>query len=97
MKKIMFVLLMSIMAINAFSQGELMSFAIKADGENINIGPYGAPVFYDLDKDGKNDLIVGEFRGKIRFYKNIGSKQKPVFKEFSYLKADGQEIVVPNY
>ncbi len=90
-------LTMSIVSFYAFSQGDLISSRIKAGGEYINMGVYGAPVFYDFDKDGIKDLIIGEFKGKIRFYKNVGSKEIPQFNEFSYLKAEGEDIVVPNY
>lgn len=35
----------------------------------------------DLDKDGKNDLLVGNRKVTVYWYKNTGSNSKPVFEE----------------
>ena len=54
-----------------------------------------APAFYDWDKDGKKDLLIGEFGSGVehgnyvgnfmRVYKNHGDQNKPEFKDkFSY-------------
>jgi hypothetical protein len=54
------------------------------------------PAVFDWDHDGKKDLILGQFKGgKIRLYRNAGSDEKPVFKDFEVLKAGGKEISVP--
>lgn len=34
---------------------------------------------YDLDRDGKKDVLVGEDNAKIYFYKNTGTNNSPVF------------------
>ena len=55
----------------------------------------GAPAFYDWDKDGKKDLLIGEFGSGIengytvgsfmRVYKNVGDISNPKFKgRFQY-------------
>jgi hypothetical protein len=45
------------------------------------------------DGDGLNDLILGQFSyGYIRFYKNVGTNDAPVFTSFQYLQADGVNI-----
>jgi hypothetical protein len=36
----------------------------------VDIGSYSAPVFADLDKDGDQDLFIGESDGTINYYKN---------------------------
>ncbi|GAJ21732.1 unnamed protein product, partial [marine sediment metagenome] len=33
----------------------------------------------DFDNDGKNDLVVGDTYGMNRYYKNMGSNDKPIF------------------
>lgn len=38
-----------------------------------------APQLFDLDKDGKLDLLIGMKNGKISFYKNTGSGTTPAF------------------
>jgi hypothetical protein len=42
-------------------------------------GPAVAPELYDLNADGKNDLIVGTRDGRLRLYLNQGSSQLPQF------------------
>ena len=50
----------------------------------------------DFDKDGKKDLIVGQFgKGKARIYLNIGTDAKPVFGDWTFLQAGGQDASVP--
>jgi hypothetical protein len=39
-----------------------------------------APYFYDSDRDGDVDLIVGKAQGNISYYTNTGTAAKPVFK-----------------
>ncbi len=71
---------------------------IEADGKPIDLGDavgHAAPFVADFDGDGKFDLLVGEFRGKLRVYRNEGDHQHPVFKSFSYLKAGSADASVP--
>lgn len=37
------------------------------------------PRVFDLDRDGKKDLLVGEDNGRIYFYRNTGTNNSPVF------------------
>jgi hypothetical protein len=54
-----------------------------------------APFVYDFNKDGKKDLIVGQFsEGKVRVYLNVGTNAKPKFNTFSYIQADGKDASV---
>ena len=58
---------------------------------------HAAPYFYDFDRDGRKDLIVGEFGGgKARIYLNTGSTEEPKFEDFTYLEAAGQHATVPS-
>lgn len=78
---------------------------IKANGKTINLIEddafdmydvgYPSPTFADWDGDGINDLLVGQCnKGRIRFYKNIGSNEEPKFEDFTYLESDSGEINV---
>ncbi|MBR3550526.1 MAG: T9SS type A sorting domain-containing protein [Bacteroidales bacterium] len=39
----------------------------------VDAGDYSAPQFFDLDGDGKGDLIVGNRRGLLSFFRNTGT------------------------
>ena len=40
---------------------------------NIDVGKFSAPAFFDLDQDGRKDLIIGNQRGMLSYYQNIGT------------------------
>lgn len=39
---------------------------------DIDVGKYSTPTFFDLDRDGRSDLIIGNQRGVLSFYRNNG-------------------------
>ena len=41
------------------------------DGDTINVGGYAAPFIYDVDKDGKKDLVIGDITGHLQYYQNV--------------------------
>ncbi|MEO5643453.1 MAG: T9SS type A sorting domain-containing protein [Bacteroidia bacterium] len=45
----------------------------------IDVGSYAAPQIADVDRDGKNDLLIGEQTGNINYYHNDGTSAAPVF------------------
>ncbi|MGE5425214.1 MAG: T9SS type A sorting domain-containing protein, partial [Syntrophothermus sp.] len=47
--------------------------------KNIDVGEYSAPQPFDLDKDGLQDLIIGEKAGNLNYYRNTGSSGNPAF------------------
>jgi hypothetical protein len=68
---------------------------LKADGKAIRVESpgYAAPCYFDIDKGGKKDLIVGQFaRGKMKVYKNLGGGK---FAAGTWLQADGKVAEVP--
>ncbi len=69
---------------------------IEAGGEFIDVDmAHAAPLYEDIDGDGLKELLVGQFKdGKIRLYKNHGTNTQPVFKDFTWLQAGGQDISV---
>jgi hypothetical protein len=70
-----------------------------ADGI-IDSGPswgHCGPWVADVDGDGVNDLVVGDFSGFFRFYRNIGTNQKPRYAKAVNLQAGGVAAQVPIY
>ena len=53
---------------------------------------YAAPCWADIDRDGKKDLLVGEFGGMIRVYKNLGEGNLATAE---WVMADGEPAEVP--
>jgi hypothetical protein len=70
---------------------------IQENGKPIDVKVgHLVPVVVDWDQDGKKDLLVGQFLGgKIRFYRNTGSDDAPLFNGFSFLRAGEVEISLP--
>ena len=67
-------------------------FLAKANGQviKVEIG-HAAPILADFDGDKLPDLLVGQFgEGKLRIYKNIGSRTAPKFGNFEWFQAGGQ-------
>ena len=62
---------------NTGSTGSLNSAFTKQTGSDdpfagINIGEYAAPIFYDMDDDGDDDLIIGGANGKLNYFERMG-------------------------
>ena len=56
-------------------------------------GPWDA----DVDGDGVRDLVVGDFSGLFRFYRNEGTNEKPRYAKAVNLQAGGVDAKVPIY
>ncbi|MBC6995943.1 T9SS type A sorting domain-containing protein [Neolewinella lacunae] len=65
---------------NTAGQGNPATFApLQFEWQDIDAGQFSKPFLADLDRDGRTDLLVGGFDGRIRFYRNVGSRTNPVF------------------
>jgi len=54
---------------------------------------WAAPCWHDVDRDGKKDLVVGQFHdGKLRVYRNLGDGK---LAEGRWLEAGGKVAEVP--
>jgi hypothetical protein len=45
----------------------------------IDVGDFSTPQLVDLDEDSLLDLVIGEKKGNLNYYKNTGSNTNPVF------------------
>jgi hypothetical protein len=58
---------------------------------------HSGPWVVDVDGDGVQDLVVGDFSGRFRFYRNTGTNQKPRYAKAVNLQAGGVDAQVPIY
>jgi hypothetical protein len=70
---------------------------IKAGAEPINVEiGHAAPFVGDINSDGSTCLLVGQFgSGKLRVFKNVGTKTEPRFEKFDWFMAGGKVATVP--
>ncbi|MGH7163134.1 MAG: hypothetical protein ACREID_06600 [Planctomycetota bacterium] len=71
---------------------------IQADGAHVDTGDawgHASPWIADADGDGRSDLIVGDFSGKFRLFRNSGAG--PVYASAGFLQAGGEDAHVPIY
>ena len=47
--------------------------------QGVDVGDYSTPQIFDLDKDNKPDLVIGEQNGNLNYYKNAGTADNPMF------------------
>ncbi len=45
----------------------------------IDIGDFASPQLFDVDNDGLLDILVGEMRGQVNYFKNTGTLSNPQF------------------
>jgi hypothetical protein len=71
-------------------------FIVKAAGKPIKLDVgHAAPIFADFDGDHLPDLLVGQFgQGRLRIYKNVGTKEEPKFEKFEWFQAGGKPAEV---
>jgi hypothetical protein len=73
---------------------------LKAGDAFIDTGndiAYSGPSVFDLDGDGKRDLLVGNFRGHVQVFRNVGDDAAPRFEAKGFLEADGKVVEIPNW
>lgn len=63
--------------LNTAGAGNEMTFelggAISTNTGVIDVGQQATPQLYDLDNDGKPDLIIGERNGNLNYYRNVST------------------------
>ncbi|MBM4089712.1 MAG: VCBS repeat-containing protein [Planctomycetes bacterium] len=69
---------------------------VMAGGKPIDVDGYAAPFVGDFDGDGKNDPLVGQYvYGKLRIYRNVGTRAEPKFDTFEWFTVGGLPACVP--
>jgi hypothetical protein len=62
------------------AEGEPANFILEAPYyKSIDVGDAAMPQIVDVDRDGKNDLLIGERGGTIDYFRNIGTPAEPEF------------------
>jgi hypothetical protein len=71
---------------------------LLAGGKPLDVERSGhaAPFVGDFFEDGRMALLVGQYHeGRLRIYRNIGTKGKPKFDTFTWFEAGGKIASVP--
>lgn len=73
---------------------------VRAGGVIIDVPGYSVPSFACWDDDDLEDLIVGEGSGsfpnaRVRVYLNVGTAAEPQFSTYSYVQAEGVDLICP--
>ncbi len=59
---------------------------------------YPSPAMFDIDGDGRDELVVGDIFGSLNIYENEAKTGDPKWSEFRALKSvDGEAIKVSNW
>ena len=64
---------------------------------DVQVDGNAVPVAFDWDMDGKKDLIVGDFHGKVWLFKNIGTDAAPVFGTPTQMLSNNAPLDVGQY
>jgi hypothetical protein len=64
---------------NTAGAGATASFSFNTTAFFTTISAAATPQLFDLDNDGKLDLMIGGKNGRIAFYRNIGTPSAPSF------------------
>src|SRR5688500_9789212 len=73
---------------------------LKADGQVIDTGAawgHCSPSVRDLNGDGLDDLVVGDFSGKFHSYLNVGKAKAPAYASGGPIQAGGVDAEVQIY
>jgi len=69
---------------------------VQEDGVDLVV-PSGrsSPEVFDIDLDGRLDIITGNTDGQLLFYRNIGTNKEPVFSGYTFVESDNVPIDLP--
>ena len=78
-----------------FDAGTLLQVGPPGSKVNIDVGDRATPCVVDWNNDGKKDLVVGAFDGKIHIFINEGTDTAPDFRVQTFAQENGSDLVVP--
>jgi hypothetical protein len=61
----------------AAGDGLAAPFLARAGGQPIDVDTRAAPLWADVDSDGREDLVVGQGAGQVLWFRNLGDRAKP--------------------
>lgn len=65
---------------NSGGTGNIPEFGeVQRNYQQINVGAFSTPQLFDLNKDGLQELVIGERKGNLNYYINQGTPQNPFF------------------
>ncbi len=64
---------------------------------NLDVGSHAAPALFDMNNDGTLDLIIGNMRGYLKYYQNMGTSTNPVFESTPTIDSLGKIEVNEKY
>lgn len=65
---------------------------------NLKTGTYSAPFIYDVNGDSLNDIVVGQYNGKLNYFWNFGMPTAPKFHKDSVVQNFGNvNVCYPGY
>ena len=70
---------------------------LLADGESIKGTGYPSPTLYDIDNDGRSELIVGDIMGNIFTCNKSSESSVSKWDEMENLEANGKPVKLNNW
>ena len=78
-----------------FDGGTLLQVGNAKAKEDIDVGSRATPSAVDWNNDGRKDLVVGAYDGKIHLFINEGADTEPDFVAETFAQEDGADLLVP--
>jgi PKD repeat protein len=66
-------------------------------GNILDVGSWSSPDFVDIDADGDLDMFVGEYYGRIHFYRNDGDTSVPDWTSVGYVTDSASSTIDTGY
>jgi len=79
----------------AFDGGTFLKVGLPGSKTNINVGARATPCLVDWNNDGRKDLVVGAYDGRIHIFINEGTDTEPDFLAETFAQANGSDLAVP--
>lgn len=78
-----------------FDAGTVLQFGPAGAKTDIDVGSRATPTVADWNSDGRKDLVVGAYDGKVHLFINAGSDAAPDFPAETFAQFGAGDLVVP--